>query len=64
MDTNAESVIEPHDMIRLKGHPDLPKPPLKFINYWHMKTPPGWSTLFTPLLNRGARVFYADVGDC
>lgn len=25
--------------------------PLKFINYWIVKTKPGWSTLFTPPLN-------------
>ena len=56
--TNAEfSVIEPHSSDQIKGHPDLPKPPLKFINYWHMKTPPGWSTLFTPLLNRKQEFF-------
>ena len=27
-------------------------PPLKFINHWIIKTPPGWSTLFVPPLNR------------
>jgi hypothetical protein len=27
-------------------------PPLKFINFWKIKTPPGWSTLFLPPLNR------------
>ena len=27
-------------------------PPLKFNNFWLMKTPPGWSTLFVPPLNR------------
>jgi len=51
------SVIEPHSNEQIKGHPDLPKPPLKFINHWHMKTPPGWSTLFTPLVNREQEFF-------
>jgi len=27
-------------------------PPLKFINHWIIKTPPGWSTLFIPPVNR------------
>jgi hypothetical protein len=27
-------------------------PPMKFINYWKIKTPPGWSTLFIPPINR------------
>lgn len=33
-------------------NPDLPKPPLKFINHWMVKTPPGYSALFIPPLNR------------
>lgn len=28
------------------------KPPMKFLNYWAIQTPPGWSTLFVPPLNR------------
>ena len=27
-------------------------PPLKFINYWIVQTPPGWSTLFINPINR------------
>jgi len=46
------SVIEPHSVDQIKGHPSLPKLPLKIMNYWHMKTPPGWSTLFVSPLNR------------
>lgn len=46
------SVIEDHKIEQIKGHPSLPRLPLKFMNYWHMKTPPGWSTLFVPPLNR------------
>lgn len=45
-------VIEPHENSQIKGHHGLPSPPLKFMNYWHLKTPPGWSTLFVPPLNR------------
>ena len=33
-------------------HPQLPKPPMKFLNYWAIKVPPGYSVLFVPPLNR------------
>lgn len=29
-----------------------PRPPIKFLNYWMMKTPPEYSLLFLPPLNR------------
>jgi hypothetical protein len=29
----------------------MPAPPVKFINHWVVKTAPGWSTLFIPLVN-------------
>lgn len=45
-------VIQTHSFPQIKGHPRIPCPPLKFLNYWHMRTPPGWSTLFVPPLNR------------
>jgi hypothetical protein len=48
----SHSVIEDHSIQQIKGHPSLPRLPLKIMNYWHMKTPPGWSTLFVPPLNR------------
>lgn len=48
----SRAPIEPHANSQIEGHPGLPRPPLKFNNYWHMKTPPGWSTLFVPPLNR------------
>jgi len=41
-----------HSPQQLKGHPMLPRLPVKFINHWHIKTPPGWSCLFVPPLNR------------
>jgi len=31
--------------------PGMPAPPVKFINHWVVKTAPGWSTLFMPLVN-------------
>jgi hypothetical protein len=51
---NGFSVCEFHDAIQVGG-PSAVKPnhgnPLKFINRWIIKTAPGWSTLFVPLLN-------------
>ena len=38
-------------VIKGKNHPSLPRLPLKIMNYWHMRTPPGWSTLFVSPLN-------------
>lgn len=33
-------------------NPLLPKPPIKFLNYWMIKVPKGYSVLFVPPLNR------------
>lgn len=33
-------------------NPSHPKPPLKWMNYWIVKVPPGYSVLFVPPLNR------------
>lgn len=51
------NVIEPHTIDQIKNHPSLPRLPLKIMNYWHMKTPPGWSTLFVSPLNRTNKYF-------
>lgn len=32
--------------------PHLPKPPIKWLNWWAIKCPPGYSLLFVPPLNR------------
>ena len=48
----ANFVINYHNKQQIKGHPMNPRLPLKFINHWHIKTPPGWSCLFVPPLNR------------
>ena len=44
--------IQHHNPFQVKGHPMNPRVPIKFINHWHIKTPPGWSCLFVPPLNR------------
>lgn len=49
----SPTLIEYHD-IRQAGEktaPGFPTPPVKFINYWVIKTAPGWSTLFIPPVN-------------
>jgi hypothetical protein len=54
--TFYKTMVETHNpsQIGTKGspHPHSPKPPMKFLNYWAMKVPPGWSILFVPPLNR------------
>ncbi|MGE0828571.1 MAG: DUF6065 family protein [Hyphomonadaceae bacterium] len=45
-----------HGREQVAGHPRLPRAPAKFHNYWTIRTPKGWSCLFTPLLNRGEEI--------
>lgn len=42
-----------HDIAQIGGKtaPGFPAPPIKFINYWVIKTAPGWSTMVLPLIN-------------
>lgn len=50
------SILEYHTQAQISSeaspNPALPRPPLKFINHWLIKTKPGWSVLFVPPLNR------------
>ena len=45
--------IEFHNLAQIGGMkaPGYPAPPIKFLNHWIIKTAPGWSTLFLPLIN-------------
>lgn len=45
-------MVSNHSMHQVAGHPHGHRPPCKFHNYWTIATPPGWSCLFVPLLNR------------
>lgn len=47
-------LIENHSAEQLNGakHPGYPKPPMKFLNQWLIRVPPGYSVLFLPPLNR------------
>ena len=45
-------IIENHKLPQVATHPKAPKIPLKILNYWMVKTPPGWSSLFISPINR------------
>jgi hypothetical protein len=46
-------VIDAHPAYQIKGAPRAAsRVALKFLMHWVVKTPPGWSTLFIPLINR------------
>lgn len=46
------TLVETHNKKQVEGHPELPKQPFKFLNYWAIKLPKGYSMLFMPPLNR------------
>ena len=45
-------MVENHGDNQVTGNPKSHMPPLKWLNYWAIKVPPGWSVLFVPPLNR------------
>jgi hypothetical protein len=45
-------MVSNHNSHQVAGNPREPRPPSKFHNYWTIRTPPGWSCLFVPALNR------------
>lgn len=49
----ALPICEFHNIKQLgeRTAPGFPTTPIKFINYWVIKTAPGWSTMVTPLVN-------------
>jgi hypothetical protein len=51
------TMVSNHTPFQVAGNPYEPRPPMKFHNYWTIKTAPGWSCLFTPPLNRPSPVF-------
>lgn len=46
------AMVSNHGAHQVAGHPRLPRPPMKFHNYWTIRTAPGWSVLIVPALNR------------
>jgi hypothetical protein len=55
-------MVSNHASHQVAGHPSQPRPPCKFHNYWTIRTPPGWSCLFVPPLNRPNPVFEVVAG--
>lgn len=51
-----KTMVENHSMAQISAdkspNPMVPRPPMKFLNYWMIKTPPEYSLLFMPPLNR------------
>ncbi len=45
-------MVSNHGPGQVAGNPYEPRPPLKFHNYWTIRTAKGWSCLFLPPLNR------------
>lgn len=52
-----KAMVSNHSAYQLAGHPRQPRPTCKFHNYWTIKTPPGWSCLFLPPINRPNTLF-------
>jgi len=50
------SMVETHSANQISTdacpHPSTPKPPIKFLNWWCIRVPEGYSALFVPPLNR------------
>lgn len=55
-------MVSSHSAHQVAGNPREPRPPCKFHNYWTIKTPPGWSCLLVPPLNRSNTVFEVIAG--
>ncbi len=47
-----KTMVSNHGAYQIAGHPHGQRPPMKFHNYWTIRTPPGWSCLFVQPLNR------------
>lgn len=45
-------MVSNHGPGQVAGNPYEPRPPMKFHNYWSIRTAKGWSCLFLPPLNR------------
>lgn len=55
-------MVSNHGAHQVAGNPREPSPPCKFHNYWSIHTPPGWSCLFLPPLNRPGQPFECVAG--
>jgi Family of unknown function (DUF6065) len=50
-------LVSNHGSFQIAGSPHEPHPPMKFHNYWTIRTPKGWSCLFVPPINRPNGLF-------
>jgi hypothetical protein len=50
-------VVATHQFYQIRGAPESTRAALKLMSFWTIHTPPVWSTLFTPLLNRAHPFF-------
>jgi hypothetical protein len=50
-------MVSHHNAGQTAGGPWEPRPTMKFHNPWAIRTPPGWSCLFVPPLNRPNGIF-------
>jgi hypothetical protein len=57
-----KTMVSNHNPHQIAGSPHGSRPPCKFHNYWTVVTPPGWSCLFVPLLNRPNGIFETIAG--
>ena len=46
------TMVSNHGPFQVAGNRYEPRPPMKFHNYWTVRTQTGWSCLFVPPLNR------------
>jgi hypothetical protein len=55
-------MVSNHAAFQVAGNPFEPRPPMKFHNYWTVRTSPGWSCLFLPAINRPSDVVHVFSG--
>ena len=53
----APGLVNHHNMKQISTHPNVPTVPIKILSHWIIQTPPGWSCMFVPPLNRTDNVF-------
>ncbi|MDQ3679217.1 MAG: DUF6065 family protein [Actinomycetota bacterium] len=49
-------MVSNHGAFQVAGNPYEPRPPMKFHNYWTIRTEKGWSCLFLPPVNRPSKI--------
>ena len=52
-----DKIVNSHSPSQVDGYPTEQADFFKWTNVWTIKTPPGYSTLFVPVMNRGEQPF-------